>query len=64
MTPLYERFDAAFPTVVRYIGVGLLLGASIASGFGLYLEMAPVFTAAAGAILFKSVVGASRPEGK
>ncbi len=58
MSPSITEMDTAFPTLVRYLGVLMMVGASIASGFGLYVEMAPVFVAASGAILYKNVVGA------
>lgn len=54
------EMDVAFPTIVRYVGMLMMVAASVASGFGLYVEMAPVFLAASGAILYKNVAGAGK----
>jgi hypothetical protein len=55
-----KALDAAFPTIVRYTGLGLtvvLVGFSLA---GFYAEAAPGFVAAAGMILYKTVHDAAK----
>lgn len=57
-----ERLDLAFPTLVRYTGLLLLL---VLTGFclaGFYVEAAPGFVPAAGMILYKTVRDAATPE--
>lgn len=54
-----KKFDQAFPTIIRYIG---LLTTLILIGFclaGYVVEAAPGFAAAAGMILYKTVHNAA-----
>lgn len=55
-----HKFDRAFPTLVRYVGLVttlVLIGFSLA---GFSVEAAPGFVAAAGMILYKTVHDAAR----
>lgn len=56
----HRDFDAAFPTICRYTGLGLtvvLVGFSLA---GYYVQAAPGFVAAAGLVLYKTVREAAK----
>lgn len=58
-----RQLDAAFPTLVRYTGLGMtivLVGFSLA---GYYVQAAPGFVAAAGMLLYKTVHDAAKPDG-
>lgn len=55
-----DRWDAAFPVLIRYTGLLLtvvLVGFSLA---GFYVQAAPGFVAAGGMILYKTVRDAAR----
>ena len=50
-----NKYDKAFPTIVRYVGLGttlVLIGFSLA---GYAVQAAPGFVAAAGMLLYKTV---------
>lgn len=55
-----EKFDIAFPTIVRYVGLLttlVLIGFSLA---GYVAQAAPGFVAAAGMLLYKTVHNAAQ----
>lgn len=55
-----NKFDEAFPTIVRYCGLAstiVLIGFSLA---GFAVQAAPGFVAAAGMLLYKSVHDAAK----
>ena len=51
----YKNLDAAFPTIVRYVGLVLMVVLVIASILGYGLELAAGYVAASGMILYKTV---------
>ena len=65
-----QRFEDAFPTVIRYVGLGMtvvLITAtiiiSVTSGIAAAAALAPGYVAAAGMILYKSVHDGARGGG-
>ena len=54
--PSRQAFDAAFPTIVRYVGIGIVVFYAVGSSFGLLIPES-VLIAATGLILYKAVVG-------
>lgn len=59
-----DKWDSAFPVIIRYTGLLttlVLIGFSIA---GYYVETAPGFVAAGGMILYKTVNDAAQSKGK
>ena len=53
-TPSRKSFDAAFPTIVRYVGIGIVVFFAVGSSFGLEIPES-VLIAATGLILYKTV---------
>lgn len=56
--PSRKEFDAVFPTLVRYIGISLILLFAVATTFGVELPES-ILVAASGLILYKTVKGAN-----
>ena len=52
--PSRKEFDEAFPTIVRYAGIGLVTFYAVGSSFGLQIPES-VLIAATGLILYKNV---------
>lgn len=52
--PTRAQFDAALPTIVRYTGLILTIGLTIALVLG-HTEVAPGFVPATGLLLYKTV---------
>lgn len=53
-TPSRQAFDSAFPTIVRYAGIGIVTFYAVGSAFGLLIPES-VLIAATGLILYKNV---------
>lgn len=53
-SPSRKAFDAAFPTLVRYVGIGIVVFFAVGSAFGLEIPES-VLIAATGLILYKTV---------
>lgn len=56
--PNRKEFDAVFPTIVRYVGIGLVVFFAVASSLGIHLPES-ILVAASGLILYKTVKGSN-----
>ena len=60
--PSRQGLDAAFPTLVRYAGIGLVTFYAVGSSFGLEIPES-VLIAATGLILYKAVAEGAKNGG-
>jgi hypothetical protein len=60
--PSRKDWDAAFPTIVRYVGIGIVVFYAVGSSVGLEIPES-VLIAATGLILYKAVAEGSKNGG-